>query len=447
VVSDLPIPIECRRSNIKFKLIDEYRDKTVTLRKAAEQSEELLLKIRAFTNGLFEFWAYSLWVAEETNLLHFYFLRLIDYINVMVEVFKVEIPAAVICVGKKDLLSKVTQTITRSKRLRLYIIDDFPLSGIVQRITLKTEVLASRSIGIMLALLYVQCLDFLKRITRLINTHISKEQLPQSSGSKIVFLGTDKKQIDVILVLYDLISKNRLSCSIINLSKPKLLEWLREKGYRAESLFNFGNRAGQKEQNRARAIFARQTIRLFSNTDFREAFRHYNIDLLSMSCTHLLRLILKSLPYLVESAVCAYWYFKDYHAELVVTPGEWNAQSRACIIAAKHAGLKTVSLQRGDITNYPGWGGPIFSDVMCVNGPSVKQALVSRGVSKGKLVVTGDPRLDAWGRDKDFIFQTGESYHVLSIPPEKKIVAIMTNPVNLNEKASHAVDYITALLE
>jgi hypothetical protein len=176
-------------------------------------------------------------------------------------------------------------------------------------------------------------------------------------------------------------------------------------------------------------------------------FTYDGRNIWSIVKSHLFRLFHRVLPDLAGDAEMVKRLCNTLGVDVVVSAGEWQPRQRAGVIGARAAGAKTVSVQRGDITGYPGWGEPLFADVIAVNGPYVSDVLVEAEIPRERIRVTGNPRFDKLV-DPSAVFGDGtESHRLLGLPESAQLVAVMTNPIDLNERLSHVERYIRGVLE
>ncbi len=465
-VADLveELPDSADFPDITTSRLDAYRGAETTIRNAADRSDQLLRSVRALVKGRFEQRGRSLWLAQETYILHFHLLRVVDSLELVGRVLDELRPSRVVCVGPVGLLAKLFFLVAKSRGIPLRL-----RTGSGLRRKLAAVLWEAQRRLLAWPSLYLVPVYFLLGARRLLRRRAPRKQRDASVSAdtaagaiRVAFIGSNRKQSDLTIQLAhylnetDLNGTDGFSCRFLNLQDESLKRELDEQGLPVARLSDHREEsdasAGAADDRRR---FLRDALALFGSPAFRRHFRVPGaageagrvIDFWPITGHYLTRFALAIAPELAASVERAASYFEENPADIVVTPAEWDPRSRACVIAAAALGVPSLSLQRGDITGFPGWADPIFSDRMAVNGPAIANAMIRAGVPEEQLVVTGDSRLDPWIRDAERFFHPGQTREKLAIPQDRRLIAVMTNPVTLNEKASHAEEYVGGLLE
>jgi len=451
VVSELNSAIPYGIANVTVNLLDDYRTVSETVRSAADKADFSLKKLRTLIGERFYFMDHSLWIANETYILHFHLLRLVDYIQIAQRICASEVPDEIVCIGPFDYMVKSFLLVAKHEKIKFDHINVNGLEGVLQKFIWGLDLFLSSypAVCCLVWFLGITLKDLLGvRGNRNDNVSVSVNSPSPTKSGNIVFLTPNLKQSDVVIQLSDVLSKKyNFNCSLLKLRKFEFPDGLAVEKLHINEMPKLSSFRDFLGRLFIRARFFKEALSLFRSKKFNKWFIHDDIDFKAISLVFFCRVIMSNLSYLVGNCRWMRKYLSVNKTSAIVTPGEWDAQSRVCVIAAKSCGVQTYSVQRGDITSFPGWGGPIFSDFMTLNGPEVKKSMVSMGVPETKLAITGDPRFDPWINNKSIVFKDKITYDELNIPKKCKIVAVMTNPVTLNEKISHTEAYINGLLD
>ena len=406
----------------------------------------------------FSFHSKSFWLASETSFLHFHLLRTLDTVNLLSHIVEQLQPRRIICLGPDNNLTKIAAIVAGDLAIDFRLSRPASLRILTERVIWQSGRWLSRHTCWQIRLLH--CAVVLRDVLKNLSIHWRKRgvdgeksaacdaamaaQDASSDVVRITFLATNKKQFDIVQRLYQHFDQRTgYRCSILNIQDDALYRQIADLGLAVDNLSS----GVRKDIVSARGRFAADAVTLFNDSEFVSAFCHKRHNYWSVSSDHFIRYALAGAPHLYSVMQSARRHFASCPADVVVTPGEWATQSRAVMMAAALENTATISVQRGDITEFPGWGGPLFSDKMTLNGAAPMCAMQALGVDAKKLAVTGDPRLDPWVSQRETIFSRGAAREEWGIPSDKSVIAVMTNPVNLNEKASHAEAYISGLFE
>ena len=118
VISELRETLPDAEAISQASTLDDFRRSDLTIRSSALRADALLRDLRPLVGERFSYLGRSLWLANETNLLHFHFLRVVDALAVVRRIFDELRPRRVVCVGTMGGsvdLAKVVIQVARSR--------------------------------------------------------------------------------------------------------------------------------------------------------------------------------------------------------------------------------------------------------------------------------------------------------------------------------------------
>ncbi len=337
---------------------------------------------------------------------------LIEKINVIDEVLKIELPDEVIILDTMDLLEQTVLLFCKARKIPIKIYKISKSEYLKCKIFnfINPVIDLARRIKRFLLSIYFCAFNFLQHI--------------RNSGvkPKIIFFSTAERYLDTLLPVMNLFNNNERL--MINATAPSLSFRLRRENIYFKEFFGY---LLNFPLNRNADKFLRNVWNIITKSkEFQDKLTYKKISLWPI-----LKSIFRDLNFTI---------FKNYIYRLNVTKKiilSYNPKAivvlnnpQDIIYNAKKFGVPVISMQCASVEDLI-YLGLVSADRVTVDGEYWKNILINRGMLSYKILVTGQPRFDIVFKNMDYYKREKRRslFNKLGIDKKKKLIVFVGNPI------------------
>lgn len=457
--SDIPVIIVTGTQGVKTapaerglatRHLEDYRTAQENYETAASEASRLLeewgkislpegqtLEEATSYNGI------SLWKVMEFNFGFSFLVPLIDRLQLIERLLKVEQPGRVVLEGGTEEDRLLFALAARARGITV----ETPSTGLLSRLLTGLRFLGStKSIqlaGITLTYWVPACLLaplwrtkslFYRLAGSLVNQHLralAGQSYAVHRHPTVLFLSIVQRFTDIILpVIRELQRRGNFRVLVLDRRFSTGRSKLQEAKIPHRLLEGYEDRKVRRHVRRAARVFRTRWALLRRDNAATASFSWRNLSLWDLVRRRLRDNFFVGFPELVQIIETSRRTFTIERPEIVVVTDERPPFQRAFVEAANSLRIPTLNIQDAIIVEYP-LGSPISTRKMAVDGEYFKDLLVKMGNDPPKIIATGQPRFDPLvGGDRRF--QREEIMQRLGLNPWKKVAALFSEPIVTN---------------
>jgi len=357
-----------------------------------------------------------------------YLMESIKYIDSITNMLEVEKPDYLILTDKRFLFEKLTLKIAEQKKIPILFILPNRISNIKYNL-----------------LLYFK---YLSRFRIHSITH-KKPQFNFVNNSKkehknVLIQAFFPSHVPTVLAIIDeLLNKTEIDFRVTLITTKKIASKLENIPNLTVKLFDTYSRTQDIDKDKSKKIEVLWNF-LKSNGNFREFMTYKSISLWGI----------------FDDRVSEYYFAKKIHEamqlintslriielekpEILISVNDVRNIERAMIFSANSKSIPTLLVQHGVINNNstPEYGA---ASNIAIFGEFTKNILLKRGISKKKIVITGNPLFD---KLINFTYNKKEILKKLELNPAKKIIVFASQPLPDLEERKRIFIAVTEVLK
>lgn len=411
-----------RKNKIKYKIPDDYLTKEL-YRSIDEDAMTFVRDLPNFEkNSRFKssctYQGIFLWELLEVEFWGF-FADIIRTFHIVEKIIDKEKPDKIIVTDREGVYGRLVSMLEKS--------GNFSVSPLVPEIVTNVE-----------CNIFKLLMPFVQRSIR------KHKRLQPKKINKDIFKKVDKNRILIsyygrFFSLWDSVAKelkknDKNEISIIGVSdtigtvKPLEMSQVNfQKGVKQIPFENFMDKEIYKNISNKIKLMEKNWNELKNDSAFKNSITYKNMQLWDLVEFRFLFFFYVRSVKLMEHIELMKKIIDIIKPDIILVEDDRSPLGKTFIEVGKSEKIPTLIVCHGLIADHP-IHGPIFADKIAVMGDYMKEALIKRGVSPNQIVITGQPSYDRLLQENSG-FGKENICKQLGIDPEKKIIALITQPL------------------